>query len=102
MSDETEFLPEETAAVNKVLEFVATHKDEIQQLNKRQSELQKLFRQTFNENNLEGIFNDVDERTDYTAYDTKEYSDIEEAATKLGLGFSYEGFYLWTPSTRSC
>ena len=102
MSDiDTAFTPEETAAIDRLSAVYNEHKDEIVQLNQRQAELRRIFRNAFRENSIDEVFQSLDER-DGEAWDTPQYSDVDSMADSLGLGFSYEGYYLWTPSTQSC
>lgn len=102
MSDEYEILPEEQQAIDNVLAFGAEKANEIKELNHRLSELRHGLREVFAENELDEVFVAIDERNDYQAYDTEAFNQITELADSLGLGFSYEDYYLWEPSTRSC
>lgn len=102
MSDEFEILPEEKQALDKVFAFAADNSEEIKQLNERLSELRQGLRAVMSENEIDEVFTAIDERTDYQAYDTAEFSQVEEIAQSLGMGFTYEDYYLWVPSTRSC
>lgn len=102
MRDEYEILPEEKQALDKVFAFAADNAEEIEQLNERLSELRYGLREVFSNNYIDEVFDAIDERTGGQAYDIKEFFEIDEIAQSLGMGFSYEGYYLWEPSTRSC
>lgn len=102
MSDEDSiFDASQTAAIQNVIGVYEANRAEITELNARLSELRSEFQAAFNKNELESIFCEVEENGEEVYY-TDEYNKLESVANELGLGFSYEGYFLWKPSTRSC
>lgn len=99
---ENAFTESELVKVNNVRDWYHDNKPEITKLNSRLDELRREFERAFDENDLNGIFHDVDERDDYSAWDTAEYRDVCNIAKSVGLGLSYEDYHLWEPSTSSC
>lgn len=99
----TDGISEENAqALQNVKDVHARHADELLKINQRLAILKREFVNAVEENDIGTVFYAIDEYTDNCAYDTQEFSDMTQMAQDYGMGFSYEDYYLWQPSTRSC
>lgn len=100
----SEFTVEEKTKIQNVVGVVEDNIEEINRLNHRLFELREEFYRTFDENGIDEIFQEYDRRSvdNYRGYETDEFDQVLIAARNLGIGFSYEEYYLWQPSTASC
>lgn len=98
-----EFTEEEKTKIQNVVSVVENNIEEINRLNSRLFELREEFYRTFDENGIDEIFQEYDQKSgDDYGYATDEFDQVHIAAKNLGIGFSYEDYYLWQPSTATC